>query len=29
MNNPADPQSPQDYVTVPVFTNVMITYAIK
>jgi len=28
-NNPADPQSPQDYVTVPVFTNVTITYAIK
>ena len=28
-NNPADPQSPQDFVTVPVFTNVTITYAIK
>ena len=28
-NGPADPQSPQDYVTVPVFTSVTITYAIK
>jgi len=29
MNGPGGPQSPQDYVSVPVFTSVTITYAIK